>query len=264
MAMCFVIQPFDSGPFDKRYEDTIAPAIEAAGLEPYRVDRDPGVVIPIDQIEEGIRAAQACVADISKDNPNVWFELGLAIASGKPVVLIAQDDPTRRFPFDVQHRHIIRYRAESPRDFTVLGADVTARLKAVLQKEERLERAVQPTSVANVQGLSPQELLALVSVAENIDMPTSTVSAHQVRNDMERAGFTRVAITLALGQLARKGFVNYAEESDYNNNLYAAYSLTEEGMNWLYEHQDLLVLKREAPSPEVLTGGIDDDEEVPF
>jgi hypothetical protein len=35
-------------------------------------------------------------------------------------------------------------------------------------------------------------------------------------------------------------------------------------MNWLYEHQDLLVLKREAPSPETVPGGIDDDEEVPF
>jgi nucleoside 2-deoxyribosyltransferase len=98
------------------------------------------------QIEEGIRTAQACVADISKDNPNVWFELGLAIASGKPVVLIAQDDPARKFPFDVQHRHIIRYRTESTRDFANLATDITTRLKAVLQKEERLERAVQPSS----------------------------------------------------------------------------------------------------------------------
>ena len=76
MPTCFVIQPFDRGAFDKRYDDTIAPAIAAAGLEPYRVDRDPRVVVPIDQIEEGIRASQACVADISTDNPNVWYELG--------------------------------------------------------------------------------------------------------------------------------------------------------------------------------------------
>lgn len=41
MSTCFVIQPFDGGPFDKRYDDVIAPAIVAAGLEPYRVDRDP-------------------------------------------------------------------------------------------------------------------------------------------------------------------------------------------------------------------------------
>jgi len=231
-----VIQPFDRGPFDKRYEDTIAPAIAAAGLEPYRVDRDPGVVIPIDQIEEGIKTSQACVADITTDNPNVWFELGFAIALSKPVVLLAADDPDRRFPFDVQHRHIIRYLTDSASDFATLQAEITSRLVAILAKEERLERVVQPTSIAEVEGLSHHELVALVSIAENIDAPFSAVSAHTVRKDMERSGSTRVAVTLALGQLARKGFVTYKEERDWNE-LYTSYSLTDEGMNWLFQHQ---------------------------
>ncbi|MBU0719064.1 MAG: hypothetical protein KJ749_12505 [Planctomycetes bacterium] len=44
MGRCFVIQPFDDGgEFDKRYEDVFLPAIRDAGLEPYRVDRDPSV-----------------------------------------------------------------------------------------------------------------------------------------------------------------------------------------------------------------------------
>lgn len=33
MPICFVIQPFDSGRFDKRFDDVYKPAIEAAGLE---------------------------------------------------------------------------------------------------------------------------------------------------------------------------------------------------------------------------------------
>ena len=37
MSTCFVMQPFDGGPFDRRYKDVFAPAIKAAGLEPYRV-----------------------------------------------------------------------------------------------------------------------------------------------------------------------------------------------------------------------------------
>ena len=32
MPTCFVIQPFDSGKFDKRFEDVYKPAIEAADL----------------------------------------------------------------------------------------------------------------------------------------------------------------------------------------------------------------------------------------
>lgn len=35
MEICFVIQPFDSAKYDKRYDDIYRPAIEAAGFEPY-------------------------------------------------------------------------------------------------------------------------------------------------------------------------------------------------------------------------------------
>jgi hypothetical protein len=79
MPTCFVIQPFDSGKFDKRFDDVYVPAIEEAGLEPYRVDRDPGVDVPIEAIEEGIRNAAVCLADVTTDNPNVWYVLGLCL-----------------------------------------------------------------------------------------------------------------------------------------------------------------------------------------
>src|SRR5882672_9286284 len=116
MGQCFVIQPFDKGRFDKRYEDVFIPAIRDAGLEPYRVDRDPGVTIPIEDIQAGIESCEACLAEISTDNPNVWFELGYAIASHREVVLVCSDERTAHFPFDVQHRSVIRYASESPRD----------------------------------------------------------------------------------------------------------------------------------------------------
>ena len=72
MGKCFVMQPFDSGAFDKRYDDIFEPAIKNADLEPYRVDRDPSVSIPIDDIETGIRRSELCLAEITTDNPNVW------------------------------------------------------------------------------------------------------------------------------------------------------------------------------------------------
>jgi len=126
MGTCFVIQPFDGGPFDKRYEDIFVPAIAAAELEPYRVDRDPRVSIPIEEIEAGIRASDACLADITKDNPNVWYELGYAIASQKEVVLVCSKERASKFPFDVQHRTIIHYSTDSPRDFEELKERITS------------------------------------------------------------------------------------------------------------------------------------------
>jgi hypothetical protein len=54
MKKCFVIQPFDNGTFDKRYAEIFEPAIKNAGFEPYRVDKDASVRIPIADIEKGI------------------------------------------------------------------------------------------------------------------------------------------------------------------------------------------------------------------
>jgi hypothetical protein len=48
-------------------------------------------MVPIDEIADRIRAAAVCLADISVNNPNVWFELGFAIAARKEVVLVASD-----------------------------------------------------------------------------------------------------------------------------------------------------------------------------
>src|SRR5688500_4903361 len=101
MSNCFIIQPFDGGRFDKRFQDVFEPAVAESGLTPYRVDKDPNVTIPIEDIESNIRSAVVCLADITLDNPNVWFELGFAIASNKPVVLVCGDERTSRFPFDV-------------------------------------------------------------------------------------------------------------------------------------------------------------------
>jgi hypothetical protein len=97
MGKCFVIQPFDKGRFDKPYADVFAPAISEAGLEPYRIDRDPTVTIPIEDIQAGIESCEACLAEISTDNPNVWFELGYAIASQREVVLIVPRSAARTF-----------------------------------------------------------------------------------------------------------------------------------------------------------------------
>jgi hypothetical protein len=70
---CFVIQPFDKGEYDERFDQVILPAIQEVGLEAYRADRDPATDIPVADIEAGIRRAYVCVADVTINNPNVWL-----------------------------------------------------------------------------------------------------------------------------------------------------------------------------------------------
>ena len=97
MPYCFVIQPFDGGRFDKRFSDVFKPTIEGAGLISYRVDQDPAVSIPIDDIEKGIRGAAVCFADITLDNPNVWFELGYALASKMEICIVCSKERVEKF-----------------------------------------------------------------------------------------------------------------------------------------------------------------------
>ena len=52
---CFIIQPF-TDKYKKRYEETYKPAIEKAGLIPYRVDKDyDAMKLMIQMIKEGLK-----------------------------------------------------------------------------------------------------------------------------------------------------------------------------------------------------------------
>jgi hypothetical protein len=243
MGTCFVMQPFDGGVFDKRYEEVFAPAIRDTGLDPYRVDQDPKVSIPIQEIEAGIRESQMCLAEITLDNPNVWFELGYAIAYRKEVILICSEQRTAKFPFDIQHRTIIRYTTTSPSDFQKLRGQITSRLKACLQKAETLTNASEISKLTKFEGLEQHEVVALAALAENLDHPDDHASTYQIKRDMEASGFTKVATVLALGSLAQKKLITLDWYEEFNEH-YAGYQMTGEGWAWMSANKDNFVLRR--------------------
>jgi hypothetical protein len=138
MPSCFVIQPFDRGIFDTRYNDVFEPAIRAAGYTAYRVDHDPGASVPIDEIARQIEAADACFAEITCDNPNVWFELGYALALKKEVCMACSTEREGKFTFDVQHRLITTYAVRSTSDFEKAKQAITERLSAISKKSQTM------------------------------------------------------------------------------------------------------------------------------
>ncbi len=245
MGTCFVMQPFDRGDFDKRYDDVFSPAIIEAGLEPYRVDRDQSVSIPIDEIEAGIKRSQICLAEITTDNPNVWFELGYTIAIQKGVILVCSDERTSRFPFDIQHRTIISYETGSLQDFTKLRENITARICAVLQKEEQIDKVSKISPVAETEGLSQHEMVALVSIMQNSISFPEGASAYIIKRDMNQAGFTDIAVSLALRSLERKEMIITTLVEDERGEYYSAYSVNSKGEQWLLDNQDKLILREE-------------------
>ena len=245
---CFVIQPFDGGQFDKRYEDIYAPAIRDAGLEPYRVDRDPAASIPIEQIAKRVVDSAVCFADITQDNPNVWLELGLAIAANREVTLVCAES-RQQFPFDVQHRNIIRYKTESASDFTNLRKNITARLKASRDLQRNKENLGDISPVKETAGLSPHEQVLLVLTAQRMDGPTDTVSAYILRRDMAETGFNDLAFALSTRSLGRRGFMEVGREEDGNGESFVVYAVTESGFDWLEKNQKRLELRVRPSGP---------------
>ncbi|MCA9467975.1 MAG: hypothetical protein KC643_21375 [Nitrospira sp.] len=247
MGKCFVMQPFDGGMFDKRFQAVFAPAILAAGLEAYRVDQDPSVSVPIQDIENGIKNSDVCFADITTDNPNVWFELGFAFAIPREVVLVCSEERKTHYPFDVQHRSIIKYKTDAPQDFEELKPKITKRIQAVLKKNETIGRVGNLPPVKNTQGLNQHELVALVTVMQNSFLSNGWVEGFKIKSDMNSIGFTDIAVSIALKTLTTKGFLEsdfWTQSTSYGNDEnYTVYKTTMEGEEWLVENQDRLKLR---------------------
>lgn len=229
---CFVIQPFDKGPFDARYDQVYEPAIRTARLDPYRVDRDPNATIPIDEIASQIRGAAVCFADISEDNPNVWFELGLAIASAREVVLVSSEK-RERFPFDVQHRHVIRYKTDSPKDFSTLQAEIAERLVAAVRRQRGRETIQDISPVKSTEGLTAHEQVMLVLAAQRMYTPDEAVAAYAIRSDMQASGFNDIATVLSARSLGRRGLIETTTVEDERGDAFTAYRVLEAGFEWL-------------------------------
>lgn len=111
-ATCFVMMPF-ALPIGGYYSTVYDPAIRKAKMRPIRADDDMfGTGKVMDQIWQGINAAQVLVAELTDRNPNVFYELGLAHALQKPVVLVAASEED--VPFDLRHIRVIYYDMRDP------------------------------------------------------------------------------------------------------------------------------------------------------
>ena len=109
---CFVMMPF-AEPLGSYYATVYQPAIEKARLKAIRADAEIfGTGKIMDQIWNGIHNARVLVAELTGRNPNVLYELGLAHALRKPVVLVSSNKDD--VPFDVQHVRVIYYDVRDP------------------------------------------------------------------------------------------------------------------------------------------------------
>ena len=112
----FVIMPFgrkkglDGSIYDFNaiYTQLIKPALEAANFEPFRADEETTSGDILTDMFQELLLADLCIADLSIDNANVFYELGIRHALRKRGIVHIQAGRTN-MPFDVFNVRTIPY-----------------------------------------------------------------------------------------------------------------------------------------------------------
>ena len=151
IGTCFVLIPFKE-PFETYYRLIIKPAIGSANLE---VKRGDSLFTPtpiMGDTWQMIQEAKVIVAELTEKNANVFYELGLAHAIGKPVVLISEtmDD----VPFDLQQLRVILYDKDDPAWGNKLKTSLTNALKETVGSPVE---AVPPMFRKKVKSQAPED-----------------------------------------------------------------------------------------------------------
>jgi hypothetical protein len=104
--MVFVLMPLNPS-FQKSF-DVIKRTCERMGLKSYRGDESfiKGEILP--HIIKQIAQSRLIIANIDGRNANVYYELGIAHAMDKPVLMIASS--AENLSFDLQSKQIIIYK----------------------------------------------------------------------------------------------------------------------------------------------------------
>jgi hypothetical protein len=109
----FVVMAFSEPWSDDVFGKMFKPGIEDAGFDVSRGDSIVRIGDLGTNVCRNIAKAGVVVADVSVPNPNVYYEIGLADALGKPVFLFKQKDV--RLPADFSGIHYYEYdRADFP------------------------------------------------------------------------------------------------------------------------------------------------------
>lgn len=103
----FVVMQFTKE-YNELFEDVIKPISESAGFECIRADEFYTSTPIIKDIIESIQDSTAIIAEITPDNPNVFYEIGYSHAINKPTILLC-DRKREKLPFDVSSFRTLFY-----------------------------------------------------------------------------------------------------------------------------------------------------------
>lgn len=104
----FVVMHFGVN-YDALYQDVIKNVCENNGYSVYRADEGLDTGLILNDIISAIQNSALVIADITPDNPNVFYEVGFAHALNKPTILLNEKNQREKLPFDISGFRTIFY-----------------------------------------------------------------------------------------------------------------------------------------------------------
>jgi hypothetical protein len=139
-SLVFVLMPFDDD-LTEIYKNIVKPSIETPGynLKCKRADDFKTNKTIIQDIWKAICESKIIIADLTRLNANVMYELGIAHTIGKETILIYQSNNKDiiKFPFDLAHIRRIEYKNNA-----IGGRKLETELKATI------ESIIKPKSIS--------------------------------------------------------------------------------------------------------------------
>lgn len=130
--LCFIVMPFSVEALNVVYEDYVEPTlVKRCLLRSERGDDVFGSNVIMDDITNSIRRARLIIADLTGRNANVFYEVGIAHALNKQVLLMTQS--IEDVPFDLRHRRALVY-DYSPRGCKKLEKDLYENVQHILSR----------------------------------------------------------------------------------------------------------------------------------
>lgn len=193
---CFIVMPFGAI-FSTEYERIIRPAVEESGLQCIRGDEIYSKPRIMDDIWKSIRAARFIIAELTGKNPNVFYEVGLAQAIGKPIIIITRDE--NDVPFDLKALRYLYYDVQNP----FWGEDLKARIKAMIQsvlKEDSLSTYLEGiTTTEKLEFPDPEKVKPILNSAAKLQVQ-SVAGIWRTSYKLPGRDVTSITKTLNLSQ----------------------------------------------------------------
>ena len=118
--------------FDTLYRSGFAPAVQACGMKPERLDDLYGPQGVLELIWRAIQRAEIVVIDFSFRSANVTFEYGLAWSLGKRIIALTQDEDD--IPSDLRGLNRYIHYSQYFADMEQMKSELTLQLKALREE----------------------------------------------------------------------------------------------------------------------------------